>query len=134
MVSVQSSEDTYGDSDKDVADVDVSSSCNEMFTVLEGDRPGDEVLLDNEVLFILVGSVFFCCGFMSDSEYFQPSISEKCNAFEDCEDCEECVDEDKELLVVTEEDLEVLELFESLSEELGSFDFGVFANVMYCGE
>ena len=44
------------------------------------------------------------------------------------------MDEDKEVWVVTEEDLEVLELFESLSEELGSFDFGVFDNVMYCGE
>jgi len=35
---------------------------------------------------------------------------------------------------VTKDDFLVLELFESLSEELGSSDFGVFANVMYCDE
>jgi len=59
-------------------------------------------------------------GFMSDSDLSddQPLISENFNVSEECEDCEECVDEDKELLVVTEDDLYVLELFESLSEEL----------------
>ena len=41
------------------------------------------------------------------------------------------MDEDKELLVVTEDYLDVLELFDSLSEELVSFDVGVFANEMY---
>jgi len=104
--------------------------------VLERVRSGDEVLLDNEVLFIL-GDSMICCGiFISDSDLSegQPSISEMCNVFEECEDCEEYVDEDKELLVATEDDFLVLALFESLSEELGFFDFGVFANVMYCVE
>ena len=41
------------------------------------------------------------------------------------------MDEDKELLVVTEDDLDVLEPFESLSEELVSFDVGVISNEMY---
>jgi len=70
---------------------------------------------------------------MSDSDWSddQPLKSENCNISEEFEDWEECVDEDKELLVVTEDDLDVLELFESLSEELVSFDVGVFANEMY---
>ena len=43
------------------------------------------------------------------------------------------MDEDKELLVVTEYDLYVLELFESLSEELASFDVDVIAIEIYGG-
>ena len=72
---------------------------------------------------------------MSDSDWSddQPLKSENCNVSEECEDCEECVDEDKELLVVTDDDLDVLELFESLSEELASFDVGVIANEIYGG-
>ena len=61
--------------------MDISSSCNEVFNVLEGDRLGDEVLLDNEVLFILIDSVICCGVFTSDSDLLegQLSISEKCN-------------------------------------------------------
>jgi len=60
----------------------------------------------------------------------QPCNSENCNV---SEEYEECVDEDKELLVVTEDDLYVLELFESLSEELASFAMDVIANEIYGG-
>ena len=118
MVSLQSSEETYGDSDEDVPDVDISSICSDVFNVLERVRSGDEVLLDNEVLFIL-GDSMICCGiFMSDSDLSegQPSISEKYNVFEECEDCEDCEDEEKEVSVVTNDELLLLGLFESLSE------------------
>ena len=60
MVSLHSSEDTLGDSDEDVPEVDISSGCSEMCNFLEGGRSGDENFLDNEVLVILGDSMDSC--------------------------------------------------------------------------
>ena len=66
---------------------------------------------------------------MSDSDWLvgQSSISETFIVFEEGEEGEE--HEEKELLVVTEEELLVLELLGTLSEILGEFAFGGLANV-----